>query len=682
LPYNKRAFIKHNFFLKNMRLGKKILFLSIFFFAALFFADRAGAINTGTVGILPGNPDPTVPHSASWFVYNLDLGRSKTDSVRVINNKPETVVVKLYAVDATTTSDGSFALLPEDAPRTDVGSWVQLAANEIEIPANSEKTVPFTITVPDEADVGDHMGGLVMQEVEGANSMSGTGVKIVTRVGVRIYETVPGEVKKDFEITKFEWRTDQKRTGNFLKDILDINRRTAFIFGLKNKGNVKITPKATIEVWNIFGKKVADLRDKEIGILFPRKENEGETIYWDGMPFFGRYKVRLTTTFSEDGVGTGSKDIVIWAFPYRIIFILVLMGVLSYLIRLTMLYFREAKKEKMPIYTVRDGETLGILAQKFGVSWKNLAKLNEIKKPFEVRPSQKLFIPYNKRNIDHLVKMVETGQLDPPFKGEGKAGRRKRKIIIAIVVLAILAGAFLWYKYKQKAAPNSSQPASANQEATPQESQEKTAAGAVKKSSVKIGIFTSPETDPVSSTRLLRKLRLIGYNAEIIPDLAGRQYQDTTIEYASGKKDQAEMLKSDLGTSVGAALQEIDGLAKDLVVYNLIRKENLPELGAGSEEAVPRRDLVKIKILDGGGGRDSAEKVKTLVYVGGFSPEENIGDAQNKDNKGIIVIYSDDIQKENADVLASFLQDSKYQVTIEKGQGGEDADILELIVGK
>jgi LysM repeat protein len=667
-----------------MRLGKKILFLFLFTFAAFFFGNRSLAINTGTVGILPGNPDPDVKYSNSWFVYKLDAGLSKNDSIRVINNKPETVVVKLYAVDATTTSDGSFALLMEDAPREDVGSWVKLAANEIEIPANSEKSVPFTITVPKDADVGDHMGGIIMQEVEGAGkAMSGTGVKIVTRVGVRIYETVPGEVKKDFEITRFDWRTEDKRAGSFLKDLLDINKRTAFVIGLKNKGNVKITPKVTVEVRNIFGKKIADLRDKEIGIIFPQKSNEDATIYWEDMPFLGRYKVTLTANFFEDGVGSGTKEIVIWAFPYRIIFLLVLIGVLLYLFRLTIFYFREAKKEKMPIHTVRDGETLGALAQKFGVSWKWLAKANGICKPFEVESGQKLFIPANKRNMDLLINMIETGQINPPLKGSGQAGRRKRKIIIAIVILVALASAFLWYKYKYRSGSSQAPPQdSQNQEAAPEENQEKTAAGAIKKSNIKVGIFTPSEADPISSTRLLRKLRLIGYSAEIISDLAGRQYGETTVEYAPEKKEQADMVKNDLGTSGSASLKEIGGLGKDIVVYNLIKKEELLELGANSDNVSLRRDLIKVKVIEGGAGKETAEKIKTLVYQGGFASDEEVGEAQKKDNQGLVVIYLDDAQKENAEELTAFLQKSKYQARIEKNVDSGNAEELTIIAGK
>jgi LysM repeat protein len=539
-------------------------------------------VNTGTVGILPGNPDPAVKYSNSWFIYNLDVGLSKNDSVRVINNKPQTIVAKLYAVDATTTSDGSFALLSEDAPREDVGSWVKLAANEVEVPPNSEKSVPFTITIPNDADVGDHMGGIIMQEVEGAGkAMSGTGVKIITRVGVRIYETVPGEVRKDFEITRFDWRAEKKKSSNFLKDILDINKRTAFIVGLKNKGNVKLKPKATIEVRNTFGKKIADLQEKEIGTIFPRKTNEDATIYWEDMPFLGRYKVTLTAAFFEEGVGSGTKELVIWAFPYRIAVILIFLFVFFVLGRLIFQYFREASKEKMPIYKVKKGDTLSSLSSIFNANWKKLAKINNIRKPFEVRAGQKLFIPASRRNIDLLISMVEKGKLAPPMKEKSEKDRRKKKIILIFVaVIVILAGIFVWYKYKNKqiASQNSQNQNGQNAQEVSQENDEKTASGAVKKSIIRVGIFTPSDADPVSGTRLLGKLKLIGYNAEIISDLAGRKYGETTIEYAPGKDEYAKTVKNDLGVNGSINTREIDDLKKDVVVYNLINKDDLPNL--------------------------------------------------------------------------------------------------------
>ena len=88
----------------------------------------------------------------------------------------------------------------------------------------------------------------------------------------------------------------------------------------------------------------------------------------------------MTTNFFEDGVGQGSKELVIWVIPYRIIFLLVILLALSILAKLIWVYLREASKEKMPIYTVQLGDNLADLEKKFSVAWKKLAKLNSIRK--------------------------------------------------------------------------------------------------------------------------------------------------------------------------------------------------------------------------------------------------------------------------------------------------------------
>ena len=257
LKYNKNRKQKKfsgNFLMKRNSYRINIFLAAVLLISAVaFFAPRVQAVTTDTIGVLPAYPDPNVQYSDSWLIYKLNLGEVKEDGVQIINNKDETVVVKVYAVDATTTSDGAFALLPEDAAVTDVGGWVRLAAGEIEIPAKSKKLVPFQISIPKNADVGDHMGGIVIQEVQADDQLQGTGVKIITRVGVRIYETVPGEVSKTYELTRFDWRMAPSGQKNFVKDLLDLNKKTAFYIGIKNEGNVKLTPLATITLKNMFG---------------------------------------------------------------------------------------------------------------------------------------------------------------------------------------------------------------------------------------------------------------------------------------------------------------------------------------------------------------------------------------------------------------------------------------------
>lgn len=559
-----------------MFIKRKTIFVFLgIFVSMLFWVGSNGsvkAVNTDTVGILPANPDKNVKFSDAWFIYHLDLGEKKMDGIRVLNNKNDTVVVKLYPVDATTTSDGSFALLPEESERKDAGAWVRLAANEIELAPHSEKIVPFEFAVPSNADVGDHMGGIIMQEIEtNADTLSGTGVKIVTRVGVRIYETVPGAVKKDFEVTRFDWRLSPTGAKNWLKDFLDINKKTFFFLGIKNNGNVRITPKVDVRVTNMLGQLVADLRDREVGSIFPRDEVKDSSIPWEGMPLFGRYKVAMTVNFFEEGMAPVTKELVIWAMPYRIIFLLVILGVIFVLFRLIRKYFLEASKEKMPIYTVQAGDTLARLAEKAMVHWKDLVRVNEIKKPYEIRAGQKLFIPLNRKNRELMAKMVANHYLKPSIAEEaGEAQGGKKKIALGIIILFLIGGGAIWGIRMRSSQVVHEEFKVPEKTIEPKiETVERTKSGAFKKSSVRVGVTSAGDAD--SNGRLIKKLKLIGYEVSLSDRQGG--FSATTIEYANGKQAQAEMVKNDLGIKEPVDLVEAPNLAVDVVVHNMASKD-------------------------------------------------------------------------------------------------------------
>lgn len=551
---------------RHFKIG---VFLCLFLFLAAL-PKTSQALMTETVGVMPGYPDNNVRFSDAWFLYKLNLGESKLDAVRLINNKDETVVLKVYAVDAVATVDGGFALVPEDAPRNDVGGWVNLSANEVELAPKTEKLVPFIFTVPKNADAGDHAGGIVVQEVETfENFTSGTGMRIVSRVGVRIYQTVPGEVKKGFEVTRFDWRLEQNSLKNWWKDFLDINRKTIFFMGVKNVGNVRISPKVTVEIRNMLGIKTALLVDRDLGVVFPRGENSDGAVFWDDAPLFGRYKIKATVRFAEEGMGEETRELAIWVFPYRMIFLSIILVVLFTLARLIGLYFREAGKEKMPIYQVKLGDNLADLGRKFMAPWRRIAKLNFIGEPFDIKEGEKLFIPISKRNRELLLRFKEQGELLPSILERSKESRfKKKKALIIISILILLGGGAAWgIKARRDKMIREQITIPQKEVEPPKESVEKTKAGAFKKSNVDVAILTPGTIDRVSSDQLFKKLKLMGYAVKSGGVASDKGYSVTTVEYGPDKKERAEMLKNDLGLKE-VNLQEVAGLQNDVVIYN------------------------------------------------------------------------------------------------------------------
>ena len=103
--------------------------LALGFFLFAFFwglkTDFVAAIEYGQLGGKPTYYDPAVADSQSWFIYNLEPGKSKEDSLTVMNLSEESWTALVYAADSIKSSGGGFALRQLTEPKEAVGSWVR-----------------------------------------------------------------------------------------------------------------------------------------------------------------------------------------------------------------------------------------------------------------------------------------------------------------------------------------------------------------------------------------------------------------------------------------------------------------------------------------------------------------------------------------------------------------------------
>jgi len=178
--------------------------LTLFCLVSLFNPSVLYAIEYGGLGIYPNATEvnATNDFTKAWFIYTLEPGEIKKGKVDVINTSVERVVAKIYPVDAVTTTDGAFAPEPEDKEKTGVGSWVTLAESEVFLKPRETKTIDFTVAVPMHAEVGDHMGAIIIQSKGPPKAVEGSGLSITTRVGARMYITVPGEIVRRLAFNK------------------------------------------------------------------------------------------------------------------------------------------------------------------------------------------------------------------------------------------------------------------------------------------------------------------------------------------------------------------------------------------------------------------------------------------------------------------------------------------------
>jgi hypothetical protein len=206
--------------------------------ALLAPAGHAAAVDNGTLGIRPAN-------ESDFFHFSLYPGAA-TDATAIVSNHTQTPVTLLnYPVDGQSTPQGTFALAAQSDARSGVGAWAQLNTDHITVPANSDLTVPFRISVPAGTPPGDYAGGLIIQSppVQGqttnVNGDTAVRLDVIQRQGVRIYLHVAGRAVKTLKVGDLGWQ----QTGDAL----------TFTLPLKNTGNTILHPSATLEVSNWLG---------------------------------------------------------------------------------------------------------------------------------------------------------------------------------------------------------------------------------------------------------------------------------------------------------------------------------------------------------------------------------------------------------------------------------------------
>ena len=156
--------------------------------AALSPAQAARAVDDGDLGIRPSN-------GSDYFRLRMSPGTSLDATAIVTNHTAQPTTLTTYSVDGATAKGGAFILNAKSAPRVGVGRWAHLAAPKTTVPARSEASIPFVITVPKEIPEGDYLGGVVIETlavggITSAGENTATRVDVIHRQGVRIYLTV------------------------------------------------------------------------------------------------------------------------------------------------------------------------------------------------------------------------------------------------------------------------------------------------------------------------------------------------------------------------------------------------------------------------------------------------------------------------------------------------------------
>ncbi len=247
-------------------------------------------------------------------LFQLGLARGVVwSSTVILHNGGETELVIRSTVENFSADGqiGATVFAPSgtrDEPTShELATWVTLSDKDFFVPSGGEVRIPFTITIPMNAEPGGHYAALLI----GPSPQSGGGnVSFSSLVSSLLYVKISGNIIEQGEIT-----------GLFPKHGLVQKQEAGFDLRFTNTGNVHVNPEGEIIIFNMFGRErgriVVD-QEHRFGTVLPGASRIFSFEWKGGSNFFdiGRYKAVAVLTYGNDKTKTAYKDVHFWVVPW------------------------------------------------------------------------------------------------------------------------------------------------------------------------------------------------------------------------------------------------------------------------------------------------------------------------------------------------------------------------------
>ncbi|MFJ6569860.1 WxL protein peptidoglycan domain-containing protein [Streptomyces sp. NPDC091292] len=179
----------------------------------------------------------------SSFSHAVNPGGQIKDAMVVANRGKDPLTLAVYAADGYTTGTGQLDLLTRDKKSVGVGAWLHADRASVVVRPGKTVTVPFTITVPDNATPGDHVGGILTSLKQPDDEK---GINVDRRLGIRVKLRVSGEVKPSLKVENLKVAYEGKLTPFASGD-------ATLTYTIHNTGNVALSATQKGSVAGPFG---------------------------------------------------------------------------------------------------------------------------------------------------------------------------------------------------------------------------------------------------------------------------------------------------------------------------------------------------------------------------------------------------------------------------------------------
>lgn len=272
-----------------------------------------------------GNLSGTSTRSA--FVIDAKPGQTVTDRISVFNFTADPITFSLYPADAVLgKGTGTFSLqLPDPETGampvpTGVGKWITVPVDGLTAQPGTRSDIPITVSVPLDAEPGDHAGGIVALNTKAREGTGNLKVDIKQAVGVRMYVRVAGPLNPELTVSNLHVSTGGQA---WLAPVTGPPKTTAR-FTITNAGNVRLSPSVKVRVKDLFGRVVASEDVGRLQELLPGASVDATAKLGDLSGFGPRYTVEVTTASDGTTATTATSSVAFWVVPWLLLLVLML----------------------------------------------------------------------------------------------------------------------------------------------------------------------------------------------------------------------------------------------------------------------------------------------------------------------------------------------------------------------
>lgn len=351
----------------------RLRFITFFVLGMSMVAAGFGLVGVIRFPVVHAQVRPSLSVGPEKFEFPVNRGEVREEVLRVANRSEVPLPVHLRVVRFAASDETGgirFTERPEDIS-FDIIQWIELPAQDMILAPGESRRVPFTLTVPENAEVGGKYGAILVEPQLPETYFAEDAARVFPRVAALFLLDVPrfqldGEAGaarlEEFaveEVSPVLSETFSRIASLFRApttvfagdpgvsiDVLD-RGTNSFTVRVANEDITHIRPSGTLAVHNSFGRTVAKAELPETTILpgtvrkFPvafSSEGEERTVASTIAPYFALGKYSATVVLESTGPALGASGtaepliatISYWVFPWQstlaALFVLLLLG--------------------------------------------------------------------------------------------------------------------------------------------------------------------------------------------------------------------------------------------------------------------------------------------------------------------------------------------------------------------